>query len=83
MFNYIGKLEKYNLDVVLYKLKQRKDLEILENETGDLLHERNGVKFIRCIWYPSKYNWNIVQEEKSKHYSFKIKDFIREKIFEI
>lgn len=75
--------EKYDIEAVLEQLKQREDLEILENKTGDLLHERNDVKFIRCIWQPSKYNWNIVQEKKSKHYSFKIKDFIKEKIFEI
>lgn len=75
--------EKYDIEVVLKQLKQRKDLEILENKTGDLLHERNGIKFIRCIWQPSKYNWNIIQEEKSKYYNFKVKDFIKEKIFEI
>lgn len=75
--------EKYNIENVLKKLKQRKDLEILEDKTGDLLHERNGVKFIRCIWQPSKYNWNIVYEEKQKHYNFKIKNYVKEKIFEI
>ena len=75
--------EKYDLEEVLEKLKQRKDLEILENKTGDLLHKRKDVQFLRCIWQPSKYNWNIVQEEKSKHYNFKIKNFVKEKIFEI
>lgn len=75
--------EKYNLDVILYKLKQRNDLEILENETGNLLHKRNNIEFIRCVWQPSKYNWNIVYQEKEKHFGLKVKDFIKEKIFEV
>ena len=83
-FNYPQITSKeYDIEKVVEKLKLRKDLEILENDSGELIHNRNGEKFIRCIWKPSKYTWNIVYEEKLKHYNFNMHNFIKETVFNI